>query len=66
MADVPLVEATVVRPGDHLIVRCEDSITMADAENIRRYVMERLPLLSDVTVIPANGLFVFRYEATDG
>jgi len=66
MADVPIVEATVVRPGDHLIVRCEGSITMVEAEEIRRFVMERLPLLSDVTVIRANGLFVFRYEATDG
>lgn len=66
MTEIPVVEATVVRPGDHLIVRCEDHLTMDDADEIRRQILDRLPLLSNVTVIKAEGLFVFRDEAPDG
>jgi hypothetical protein len=63
----PLREALVIRPGDHLIVRVEDdALTMDDADRIRQMLRDRLPLLSDVTVVRANGLYVLRDEVSHG
>lgn len=63
---VPVREALVVRPGDHLIVRIEGVLTHDHAAAIKERVLERLPLLSDVTVICADGLAVFRHEVDRG
>lgn len=65
MDDLPIAEALVIRPGDHLIVRVERDvlISAAEAEDIRHHLLERLPALSGVTVIAADGLAVFRPES---
>lgn len=64
-AETPLLEATVIRPGDRLIVRVEAALTQADAAEIKRRLKDQLPLLADVTVVRANGLYVFRDEIAD-
>lgn len=67
MADLQAIrEATVIRPGDHLIVRVEHDLTVEDAARIKELLRERLPLIGDVTVVKANGLFVFRDGADHG
>lgn len=57
---IPIREATVIRPGDHLIVLVEGAITPDLADQIKHRLMDRMPLLADVTVVRANGLAVFR------
>jgi hypothetical protein len=66
MDEIPIREALVIRPGDHLIVRIGDEIDEDGAHRIKQVVEERLPLLGGVTVIRAEGLAVFRDEAPDG
>src|SRR5688572_11207964 len=58
-------EATVIRRGDHLIVRVESDLTFDDAARIRQELRERMPLLSDVTVVNAAQLYVLRDEEVD-
>lgn len=59
----PVREATVIRPGDHLIVRVEGTISRDRAAEYRDLLREKLPLLADVTVIQADGLYVIRDDA---
>ena len=67
MAELEIREATVIRPGDHLIVRVEDAhLTQADVARYVQELKERMPLLSDVTVVYAAGLSVFRDEVSNG
>lgn len=65
-AELPVCEALVVRPGDHLIVRVEADITRQAADETRQLLLDRLPQLADVTVINAAGLAVLRDEADHG
>lgn len=61
MADMlPVIEAVVVRPGDHLIVRCHSETTLTEAAEIKAEILRRLPDLDDVTVLTVDGLYVFR------
>ena len=61
--DAPIREATVIKHGDHLIVRVEAALSQAEAAELKTRIKERLPLLADVTVIRANGLLVFRDDS---
>lgn len=63
--DALVREATAIRQGDHLIVRVEGALTAEDAAEIKKRLMVRLPLLADVTLVRANGLYVFRDGGTD-
>lgn len=63
--EVPIRETTVIQPGDHLIVRVEGNLTMQQADLMKQRIKERLPLLSDVTVVQAAGLAVFREQEAD-
>ncbi len=68
MAETPIREATVIRPGDHLIVRIEDTTISRDSlAAIKHELLERLPQLGSVTfIVGANGLAVFRDEVDHG
>jgi hypothetical protein len=51
----------VIQPGDTLIVRARHTISLAQADQLRRLLRERLPLLSDVLVLGGlDELAVFR------
>lgn len=56
---VELREALVIRPGDTLIIRVE-RITGDQVKAVRDALMQRLPQLTDVLVISAAELAVFR------
>jgi hypothetical protein len=62
-------EGLIIRPGDTLIVRVEPDISQAEAEELKRGIMERLPLLASVMVIGCDQIAVMRERnasITDG
>jgi hypothetical protein len=63
MAEFPVREALIIKPGDHLIVRTDRGITPAEAAELRQQLLTKLPALADATVVAADGLYVLRDEA---
>jgi hypothetical protein len=59
--ELTVKEALVIRPGDHLLIRCDGDINPGEAAELRQIIKAQLPLLSDVTILAnATGLAVFR------
>lgn len=57
-------EATIIRPGDKLVVRTSADLSQKQADEWRAMLAERLPGV-DVTFIVADQLLVYRPEASD-
>ena len=64
---LPVQEATVVQPGDHLVVRCSEGTTREQAENLADLIQGQLPILAGVLVLAGvEALYVVRDEGNDG
>lgn len=65
---VQVLDGHVIRPGDHLLVRVDPrDLSQEEADEIVQQLRARLPGLADVTLIGADGLYVYRPEVgTDG
>jgi hypothetical protein len=56
---------TDAHPGDTLLICLSDGITAEQADEIRRQLLRRLPGLSDVVLLPANHVMVYRPSGVD-
>jgi len=57
-----LVEATIVRPGDTLVLRWASELSRADADRIRAQLAEHLPIGVDFLILaqPVEQVLVCR------
>ena len=65
-AELRVSEATVIRPGDHLIVRCGDHVTRKSMNEIADIIKARLPMLGGVCVLGVDALYVVRDDDLRG
>lgn len=55
----------VVQPGDTLIVCCSDRLTVEQAAELRRQLLDRLAGVGDVVIVPANQVAAYRTPVRD-
>ena len=60
---IELHEALVIHPGDKLIVRYEQTVSLQQAAEIRTLILDRLPELADAIVIIADQIAAVRNES---
>lgn len=54
------VSAGVARPGDTLVVCCPGPITAQQAAMVRTQLMDQLPGVVDVVIVPAAAITIYR------
>jgi len=61
-----MARGLVVRPGDSLIVAIPDHVSQHEADDLKRKILDRLPGLAEVIVIPrATSMAAFRPDADE-
>lgn len=62
---LPSTQAAVARPGDTLLLTCQERVTIEQANRIRDELMDRMPGVQVTIVSPMSSVTVYRPGATD-
>jgi hypothetical protein len=52
MHEIDVMPGMVIRPGDVLIIGCDEPLQLVSATRLRESLMERMPGLADVVIVP--------------